>query len=115
MEEKDRKYYSNPSLSKTFGLYSPPIPASMLAEMAALKIQEEGEVENSNSSKDAQTGEGRSGWHRTTRATGSTSQTMEMVSNIEAILTKRQRTEEGCGVISENLVAGPARQASQKP
>jgi hypothetical protein len=115
MEEKDRKFYSNPSLSKTFGQYSPPIPESMLAEMAAMKIQEEGEVENATSSRDTQTGDGRRVWHRTTRTTGSTSQAMEMVSNLEAILTKRQRIEEGCGAITKNQVAGPAGQASQKP
>jgi hypothetical protein len=115
MEEKDRKFYSNPSLSKTVGQYSPPIPESMLAEMTAMKIQEEGEVENATSSRDTQTGDGRSVWHRTTRTTCSTSQAMEMVSNSEAILTKRQRIEEGCGAITKNQVAGPAGQASQKP
>jgi hypothetical protein len=43
MEEKDRKYHSNPSKSKTFGQFSPPIPASMLAQMQAMKIAEEEE------------------------------------------------------------------------
>jgi hypothetical protein len=40
MEEKDRKYHSNPSQSRSYGQYSPPIPASMLAQMEATKTQE---------------------------------------------------------------------------
>jgi hypothetical protein len=39
MEEKDRKYYSNPSQSKNFGHYSPPVPADLLAKLAAMKVQ----------------------------------------------------------------------------
>ncbi|MCI46838.1 hypothetical protein A2U01_0068079 [Trifolium medium] len=50
MEEKDRKYHSNPSHSKTFGQYSPPIPADMIAQMAAMKLQEEASKEGSRSS-----------------------------------------------------------------
>jgi hypothetical protein len=39
MEEKDRKYYSNPSQSPNFGHYSPLVPASLLAQLAAMKIR----------------------------------------------------------------------------
>ncbi|MCI38781.1 hypothetical protein A2U01_0060010, partial [Trifolium medium] len=64
MEEKDRKFHSNPSLSRTFGQYSPPIPASMIAQMQAMKIQEETADEsfrfstNHNSNTENQTGAG---------------------------------------------------------
>jgi hypothetical protein len=40
MEERDRKYYSNPSQSPNFGTYSPPVPASLLAQLAAMKVQQ---------------------------------------------------------------------------
>jgi hypothetical protein len=38
-EIKDQKFYSNPSHSPDFGKYSPPVPASLLAQLAAMKIQ----------------------------------------------------------------------------
>jgi hypothetical protein len=39
MEEKDRKYYSNPSHNPDFGKYSPPVPTSLLEKLAAMKLQ----------------------------------------------------------------------------
>ncbi|CAJ2651526.1 unnamed protein product [Trifolium pratense] len=36
MEEKDRKFYSNPSHSPNFGKYSPPVPEALIA---AIKLQ----------------------------------------------------------------------------
>jgi hypothetical protein len=44
MEAKDKKYHSNPSMSKDFGHYSPPIPASILEQMQAMKIQDDKEA-----------------------------------------------------------------------
>jgi hypothetical protein len=38
MEAKDRKYYSNPSQAKNFGQYSPPVPADLLEQLAALRV-----------------------------------------------------------------------------
>jgi hypothetical protein len=38
-EIKDQKFYSNPSHSPDFGKYSPPVPASLLAKLADMKIQ----------------------------------------------------------------------------
>jgi hypothetical protein len=38
MEEKDRKFYSNPSHAKNFGQYSPPVPTDLLEKLAALKV-----------------------------------------------------------------------------
>ncbi|PNX60790.1 hypothetical protein L195_g052112, partial [Trifolium pratense] len=84
MEEKDRKFYSNPSHSKTFGQYSPPIPASMLAQMAAMKIQEEAaegssrfpnnNMQNSNETHD---GVVQGIWQKTIRSTDQGKDSME--------------------------------------
>ncbi|MCH87590.1 hypothetical protein A2U01_0008463, partial [Trifolium medium] len=39
MEDKDRKYYSNPSHAKNFGQYSPPVPTDLLEKLAAMRVQ----------------------------------------------------------------------------
>ncbi|GAU40781.1 hypothetical protein TSUD_26610 [Trifolium subterraneum] len=49
MEEKDRKYYSNPSQSPNFGKYSPPVPTSLLAQLAAMKLQNQTPTNNNPS------------------------------------------------------------------
>jgi hypothetical protein len=41
MADKDKKFYSNPSQSPNFGTYSPTVPASLLAQMAAMKVQQQ--------------------------------------------------------------------------
>ncbi|GAU25508.1 hypothetical protein TSUD_279920 [Trifolium subterraneum] len=46
MEEKDKKYYSNPSQSPNFGKYSPHVPASLLAQLAAMKLQNQTPINN---------------------------------------------------------------------
>jgi hypothetical protein len=38
MEDKDKKYYSNPSKSKNFGQYSPPVPSDLLEQLAAMRV-----------------------------------------------------------------------------
>jgi hypothetical protein len=38
MEDKDRKYYSNPSHGKIFGHYSPPVPSYLLEKLAAMRV-----------------------------------------------------------------------------
>jgi hypothetical protein len=38
MAEKDRQFFSNPSQSPNFGTYSPSVPASLLSQLAAMKI-----------------------------------------------------------------------------
>jgi hypothetical protein len=40
MDTKDRKFYSNPSQSPNFGKYSPPVPAALIAQLAAMKMEE---------------------------------------------------------------------------
>jgi hypothetical protein len=122
MEEKDKKYYSNPSLSKTFGQFSPPIPPSMLAAMKAMKIQEESNEQGTSSSTqnqqnatETQEGNGRSVWHRTHRPSENTTQLMEVTINKEVTMAKRPRLEAEGMEITPNQLAGPAGQASQRP
>jgi hypothetical protein len=118
MEEKDKKYFSNPSLSKTFGQHSYTIPESMVAEMEAMKIQEEGPSSSTTEqqkTQEAQPGEHRSIWHRTRRDTVYTAIAMDTHTNKELVLTKRQRLEENWAMDATNQMTGPASQASQSP
>ncbi|GAU36081.1 hypothetical protein TSUD_320470 [Trifolium subterraneum] len=55
MEEKDKKFYSNPSHSKEFGHYSPPIPTDLLEKLAAMKVQSEPAVNPTNNQQDQPT------------------------------------------------------------
>jgi hypothetical protein len=48
LEEKDVKYYSNPSHSANFGHYSPPVPTDLLEKLAAMKVNKEDPHPNSN-------------------------------------------------------------------
>lgn len=41
MADQDKKFYSNPSHSPNFGTYSPTVPESLLAQMAAMKVQQQ--------------------------------------------------------------------------
>ncbi|PNY00123.1 hypothetical protein L195_g023399 [Trifolium pratense] len=55
MEEKDKKFYSNPSHSPNFGKYSPPIPASLIAQLVAIKLQNQvNQNNNQNQQKEEQ-------------------------------------------------------------
>jgi hypothetical protein len=38
MDAKDKKFYSNPSHSKEFGQYSPPVPSDLLEKLATMKV-----------------------------------------------------------------------------
>jgi hypothetical protein len=38
MEDKDKKYHSNPSHSKDFGHYSPPVPSDLLEKLTAMRV-----------------------------------------------------------------------------
>ncbi|PNX92807.1 hypothetical protein L195_g015949, partial [Trifolium pratense] len=120
-EEKDRQYHSNPSLSKTFGQYSPPIPAEMIAQMAAMKVQEEANMEGSRSSNshreetlEAQAGDGRGTWHRTNRNNAQIKAPMEATNNTTTLsIAKRLRMDDSWVNNTDNTTAGPAEQASQ--
>jgi hypothetical protein len=124
MEEKDKKYYSNPSKSKTFGQFSPPIPASMLAQMQAMKIAEEGGVSQSSNveqqtspqHEQQETSDGKSVWHRTRRINNATGKEAMEISSTTALqnMAKRPRTNENGAETEGNQMAGPAGQASQQ-
>ncbi|PNX89421.1 hypothetical protein L195_g045540, partial [Trifolium pratense] len=117
MEEKDRKYHNNPSLPRTFGKYSPLIPASMLAQMEAMKIQEEASEEGSRSSNKTnnatpttQTRDDTGTWHRTTINNYESMEPIEVPTMAEAQpIVKRPRMEDNKTIQME----GPAGQASQ--
>jgi hypothetical protein len=49
MEDKDRKFYSNPSHSPNFGKYSPKVPASLVSQLAAMKLQTQNQKEKNKS------------------------------------------------------------------
>ncbi|PNX91790.1 hypothetical protein L195_g014914 [Trifolium pratense] len=121
MEEKDNKFHSNPSHSRTFGQYSPQIPASMLAQMVAMKIQEEANKEGSRSSnnimdetQEIQAGDGRRLWHRTTRNNALVKTPIEVNNNpAPQSMVKRLRMDDNLVKSTGNTMAGPAGQASQ--
>ncbi|GAU17808.1 hypothetical protein TSUD_171970 [Trifolium subterraneum] len=79
MEDKDKKFYSNPSHSKNFGHYSPPVPTELLEKLATMKA--------SDRSKKA---------HRLTynNAALSTEMTQELTPQNPSFQTKRQKMEE---------------------
>jgi hypothetical protein len=123
LEEKDKKYYSNPSRGSNFGQYSPPIPASMVEQMTAMKLQEEAE-ERAKQSTDIPTNqEGINGFqsHRYIRHLPRTEQltykdTMVLDKAEEVHVTgKRLRLDADTKTTQTNLMAGPAQQASQRP
>ncbi|GAU41426.1 hypothetical protein TSUD_26060 [Trifolium subterraneum] len=39
MDEREKKYFSNPSQAKNFGQYSPPVSADLLEKLAAMRVQ----------------------------------------------------------------------------
>jgi hypothetical protein len=41
LEEKERKYHSNPSHSTNFGHYSPLVPSDLLEKLAAMRVNNE--------------------------------------------------------------------------
>jgi hypothetical protein len=49
MDSRDRKLYSNPSQSPNFGKYSPPIPAALIAQLTAMKINHKRPMEQDQS------------------------------------------------------------------
>jgi hypothetical protein len=123
MEEKDKKYYSNPSHGRDFGHTSPTVPADLLEKLAAMKVQAEtgnNFTQQKNQQYKAQQPANMSEVHmqqeaRTKKAhritQGIDDNAMETdndLSTQEQILqAKRQKME-------ENLRVGTARQASPK-
>jgi hypothetical protein len=50
MEDKDKKYHSNPSHSKDFGHYSPPVPSDLLEKLAAMRVNKATDKQTSGTS-----------------------------------------------------------------
>jgi hypothetical protein len=119
VDEKDKRYHSNPSQGSNYGQYNPPIPATMLEQMAAMKIKEENEAAEQNQSEDHhQNSPQKSRFRRQTPKTGQVNPAESMVlAHIEEhhMTTKRPRQEEASKEAKDIIMAGPAQQASQKP
>jgi hypothetical protein len=132
LDLKDKKHYSNPSKAANFGTYSPPIPASMLEQMAAMKLKDDLEAEASHNSsqqkkKGAQsTQTGATGLNtKPAKSLSLTEQqscvmhsTVENGMGPQLLHTKRQRVEitssNGMtGTMEDTYMAGPAEQAGQ--
>ncbi|WJX61420.1 hypothetical protein P8452_46512 [Trifolium repens] len=116
MEEKDRKYHSNPSMSKTYGKYSPSIPESMLAQMEAMKLQEEQQAEGSRFTQSYQQTQHPTAptWHRAPRPNALQSEPMETSPSPSLQnVVKRPRLETTMEEGTNTKLAGPAQQASQ--
>jgi hypothetical protein len=77
--EQDRQFHSNPSQGKNYGHYSPTIPASMLAQMAAMKLQEEEQENKKNSTRSEGTSNNRQGTKDTQVQKSITSKTTAML------------------------------------
>ncbi|GAU48571.1 hypothetical protein TSUD_137560 [Trifolium subterraneum] len=81
MENKDRKYYSNPSQSPNFGHYSPLVPASLLAQLAAMKLQTQDPMTNNNGNQQQSNREGHREDQATTDQTQTTGRTIPQLGN----------------------------------
>ncbi|MCH81857.1 zinc CCHC-type-like protein [Trifolium medium] len=127
METKDRKYHSNPSMAKNFGTYSPPVPVSMLEQMAAMKIQDD--IEDAASNTNANTNRSEDNKTQASPKTPHTHQSshigtgkspMETTGTMALISqAKRQRVESNSSnnmefSMVDTQMAGPAGQASQQ-
>jgi hypothetical protein len=124
--EQDRQFHSNPSQGKNYGHYSPTIPASMLAQMAAMKLQEEEQENKKNSTRSEGTSNNRQGTKDTQVQKSITSKTTTMLiqEDIQGVLTltnrgegqnesKRPRMELETNSSKDTTMTGPAMQASQ--
>jgi hypothetical protein len=115
MEDKDKKFHSNPSHGKNFGQYSPPVPSDLLEKLAALKVnhtttKHSEQPQNSENSpmEDVQTQQearDKKAQRLGYRAEHQQDQTNTMTATTYG---KRQKLEESQG-------AGTARQASPRP
>jgi hypothetical protein len=117
MEAKDKKYHSNPSMAKNYGSYSPPIPAAMLKEMAAMKIKDDQEAACNQSNRNTDTEASSTPSNTTTGQHNSANS--QIITNKSINQAKRQRmdsnspTNVDITMVESCSMAGPAKQASQ--
>jgi hypothetical protein len=124
--ETDKQYHSNPSQGSNYGHYSPPIPASMLAQMAEMKLQEEEQEKEESSTRQQTTHSNRKETRDTQIQKSITRRTttrlvqeerqggLTMISQAEGQnASKRPRMELEDNVCSDTTMAGSVMQASQ--
>jgi hypothetical protein len=124
--EQDKQFHSNPSKGKNFGHYSPPIPASMLAQMAAMKLQEEAEENQQRQQECAPETGNRQGHRKFQVQKAIVSRTSTVLVQEEGqgttvvtnkggsqVAVKRPRLELEASTSYDTIMAGPAMQASQ--
>jgi hypothetical protein len=124
--EQDKQFHSNPSKGKNFGHYSPPIPASMLAQMAAMKLQEEAEENQQRQQECAPETGNRQGHGKFQVQKAIVSRTSTVLVQEEGqgttavtnkggsqVAVKRPRLELEASTSYDTIMAGPAMQASQ--
>jgi hypothetical protein len=116
MEAKDRKFHNNPSMAKNYGSFSPPIPASMLEQMAAMKIKDDQEAAQQQNDGDTTSEASPNPSYTNTQQNSANSQLINSKSVNQA---KRQRmdsnslTNVDITMVENCNMAGPVRQASQ--
>jgi hypothetical protein len=123
LEEKDKKFHSNPSNGSNFGQYSPPIPASMLEQMAAMKLQEETEAREQVNTETATKQPSNDGMQinryrrQAPRAEQQIFKDTMMLDQVEETHGngKRPRLEAESTNTKTLTMAGPIQQASQQP
>jgi hypothetical protein len=124
--ETDKQYHSNPSQGSNYGHYSPHIPASMLAQMAEMKLQEEEQEKEGSSTRQQTTHSNRQETRDTQIHKSITRRTttrlvqeerqggLTMISQAEGQnASKRPRMELEDNVCSDTTMPGPVMQASQ--
>jgi hypothetical protein len=125
MEDKDKKYYSNPSHSQNFGHYSPLVPSDLLEKFAAMRVNSptqsnpnhnspsRGSTKTQHSGNDTRTDmqfqqEDRNKKPHRLNNIDNMETSPEPTSQLQGIQIKRQKTD-------EYLRAGSAMQAGPKP
>lgn len=115
MEAKDKRYYSNPSQSKDFGHYSPPVPDSLLQELASLKLQQTSPMATTHNKQQTMSPTTKNYLIQPRNIQGPALELTMMESTPKgnySTSSKRQRTEEPDS--PQNELAGSAKQASQQ-
>lgn len=118
MEAKDKKYYSNPSdHSKDFGHYNPPVPDTLLQQLADMKIQQSSHMNSQQQQFQqqymSQTMSKVYSSPRNTHSLNLEKKLMEIAPQTQGINSaKRQRTANTTS--PQHDMARPAKQASQK-
>jgi hypothetical protein len=109
MEAKDRKYHSNPTMARDYGSFSPPIPATMMEQMAAMKLQDDMENEEQQAKEKSPS----------TQATQQYTMNTQLTTTTVFTQAKRQRRDSNSPTTMDEMMgddcnmAGPVKQASQ--